>query len=633
MTVRALKPLQKTAGVFFMEQKMIDRHYGFVYWDSTIPQKNISRRPYSWANPGRPLLWFQTGFYSAKFDLEKMAIAVNHIVGSSYECALKDCSFLDNEPIDYDPIELKFTVENPDKTKTVYKCKEFVVEDRNGLHVRLVESGRYVNKISLNKLIFTSENGKTVESGVFLDVTSWPDRLTFELDITRKDLNISQTEIFVGSSYGHSDSKKCVISVYDSGDELILDEINVDATDAVQNHSLVLKNDSKDTAYYKVQWDQTGTMQFITGLTMEIDGSDSPVQISKNWHKRFKNERYAGTWLHAYAVIPVEAKSTQQIKVIVYKGWYNNLPTSTHGQLCLIGYSKYPWQWDQAALGAWGESLTNDPYDTVAASFCGDIRPSMTTPLNGGTDLGWTENVGGLGLLSYFDEKGKYRWPSRIKTAYLNPDPSTSVIKYHGMSDDKKISFDYTISAQGSLEYHKRSFQIVYRFNEEVTSSRFLFFQIAADYYLLPEYVRLFYGDAVTVNKVIPRHGSNEYDTENTFTLSEGGWLCIEDLITSGVACKANRGIVIRKFKLNGDDRALHVHPRGRTWGRDTSTLDFSTKFVSAAFNKNDAIELDFDLVLPPKTANDYVGTDIDFRNRFHNRIKPWEIVQQEVIN
>ena len=73
-----------------------------------------------------------------------------------------------------------------------------------------------------------------------------------------------------------------------------------------------------------------------------------PVQLSKNWH-----HAGLGAYLMAYTKLPVEVGTTANYTLRIVYGFYGELPSASHSQLSLVGYSNSNGRWDQLAIGCW----------------------------------------------------------------------------------------------------------------------------------------------------------------------------------------------------------------------------------------------------------------------------------------
>ena len=659
----------KFKGKYFNQTK---RHYGYIYWENGSPQKKISRRPKSWVNPEmakNPDVVFQTGFYNVRFETDSLRFSgYEASPGSDYLAALtEDVTFLPDR--DAELILKAWVVEGDELIE--YTATSAIVETDTQLNVRLIENGRFIQRIDHKGLVFVNASGDVLpESGNF-EITAWPNQMTLTLDFSKTSLSVAGLAIRLytpdGKTHSITENKSkiglpiepqtdsriadptfAVTGAYERGTNIPLNvefdhdyhafRLDVPIKNEADHHRVdefvfELNNPSSESQEIPIVFNQVGGFKSITGNVMlltELDGHPSgiPVQISKNWHKTH-SDKHAGNWLRGTTIIHVQANSSRKLSLKVLNGYWDHAATASHSQLSLIGWNKYSWKWDQSALGAWGESMTFDPGQTVAGTFIADVRPTFTTPTKSSSDHGWTENVGGGDFLKYFDHKKKYRWAKKLKTAYHWTGPNMTEVLYSGVTDDDSIKFVYKTQLFRGNDYHRRINSFKYQFLKDVQPKRIVFYQTAADYYLLPQFVSAYWGGADYSNKITPCHGGNLYTAKFPFN---NQWIAIEDLITGKDTTKSNRGIIWRKSKLNGLDFDLYAHVYGRTWGRDTSLFDISGESTNQAYYAGNVIEGEIEYIMPAKSKKYYWGSDSHFYSRLSQYTKPWMLTEQEFV-
>ncbi|MCP4453887.1 MAG: hypothetical protein GY809_20695, partial [Planctomycetes bacterium] len=373
----------------------------------------------------------------------------------------------------------------------------------------------------------------------------------------------------------------------------------------------------------------TGT---VMTLCQEADGRPIglPVQISKNWHRdKDKPTVHEGSWLRGYTLLPMAAGETKRFRLRVIYGYWGGAGAVSHSQLCVIGYGGN-WKWDESALGAWGESMTYDPTLHLGAAFIDDVRPAFTTSMSGKTH-GWTENVGGGDFLIYYDKSNAFRWAKRLKTAYRWTGPNMTEVLYSGITDDEKIRFTHRIRSVRTNDYHRRFHAYQYRFLEDVTSpSRLVFHQMAADYYTGPTFTHYYRGDDTgLLSSSTSKPGGNVY--KGAPIPFSNQWLAIDDDESPDGRTKARRGILSTTSTLNGNDLPLYLHTYGRSWGQPRMFFDMSSESVDRSYAAGDVVAGELEFILPPKTVEDYWGSDNEFKGRLESYgDNAWQAVYDE---
>ncbi|MFK7824567.1 MAG: hypothetical protein AB8G05_10440 [Oligoflexales bacterium] len=650
----------------------IRRHYGYLYWENGSPQKNISRRPKSWVNPEmakNPDIVFQTGYYNVRFETDTLQLSgYESSPGSDYLAALtEDVSFLPDHEA-----KLSLTVKVDQGDEVVeYSASSGIVESATNLNVRLIENGRFVQRIDHTGLVFENSQGDILPESGFFEITSWPKQMVLTFDFSKTSLPVVGLGIKLltpgGKTHLVTENKNKISLVIEPATDSALGIPDFFVSQAYEQSTKIPLDVEFDSGYHAFRLDipshddgdhdkldefvfeinnsgskpqdipivfnQLGGFDRISGMVMslvELDGSPSgiPIQISKNWHKKYP-VKHAGTWLRGSTVISVDGNSKRKLILRLIRGYWDQAATASHAQLSLIGWNKYSWKWDESALGAWGESMTFDPGQTIAGAFIADIRPTFTSPTNGSADHGWTENVGGGDFLKYFDQKGKYRWAKKLKTAYHWTGPNMTEVLYSGISDNDSIKFVYKTQLVRCNDYHRRFNHFRYEFLKNVSPRRLVFYQMASDYYLLPQFVSAHWGNEADSYILSPYHGGNLYTQKFPF---KNQWISINDLISGKNNANSNRGIIWRNSQMNGLDYKLYAHVYGRAWGRDTSLFDISGQSTSQEYYAGNVIEGEIEYIMPAKSNNYYWGNDTHFSRRLSQSSKAWMLTQQEFI-
>lgn len=650
--IATIRPLQK-------------RNYSYMYYQNGFGSSD-------------PDLVFQAGYYSLMLDCDTMQLkGYDALAGSDYRTAL------DQDVSVFTPAT-SFLL-RVQQGGVFYTCTSAVVQDSSGNHVRLVESGQYVKRIDHLGLVFKDSGGNTMvaDSDCRLEMSAWPDRVTFFLDFSSETINpITRTTIQVVSPDGITHLKdlggnQARLTIKPQ-DDVTLSALNVNDTileatnlqdgsalnvtfdedvhafhidvpangisypadiDRVDEYFIEVINSSAVAENIPLVFEQP-SVRAITGTVMLLcDAEDGrplgiPVQISKNWHS--DGSPHSGSWLRGSTMLTLQPGESRWFKLRVIYGYWGGAGAISHAQLSLIGWGGN-WKWDDSALGAWGESLTYDPTMHVSRAFMADIRPTFTTSLGGGQHS-WTENVGGGDFLIYRDSANNKQNLKRQKTCYLQTGPNLTEVLYTGVSDDDKIRATYTSLGVSTLDYHRRFHHYKYEFLQDVVApQRLVFHQMAAEQYFKTSFDDYYIGDetGVSVSGTIEAGGNVYKGSPISF---DGKWLSIDDTWTSangGNPVWVMRGIIPLSSTLNGSAFPLYMHKYGRTWGDgNTMLFDFSSDSVSRSYSAGDVVEGEYELILPPQHVDNYWGGDAELINRLTvYGDTAWEPVRDEFVH
>ncbi|MCF7847695.1 MAG: hypothetical protein K9M45_02500 [Kiritimatiellales bacterium] len=634
-----------------------NRNYTYIYFENGYPTRvRGNRRPPDMDNilaRENPDLVIQTGFYSLRMDCDTMQLSGYDVLqGSDYITALNE------DVTKFSPAKLSLRI---DKDGVGYTCTSGIVQDKKKQYVRLIESGRFVQRFDHMGLVFTAANGDVLEKAGRLEVTAWPDHVVFNLDFTGVE-GVTKAGIQLISPAGkihrsavignqallalqpHLDRTyepldgtgiKCVFDREEFGlrFDLPIDEVKFPSdTNRVDEFVIEVRNPSKEARNIPLIFNEIKP-QAITGTSMVLCESDGrpagiPVQVSKNWHRK-PDQRitHEGPWLRGYAMVPLAAGETKRFRLRVVTGYWGGVAAVSYSQLCVIGYAGN-WKWDESALGCWGESMCYDPTQHLGSSFIADVRPAFTISKNGRTHE-WTENVGGGDFLIYFDSSNTYRWTKRLKTAYRWTGPNMTEVLYSGVTDNEKIRFNYRIRSVRTADYHRRFHAFKYEFLQDVVSpERLVFHQMAADYYSSVEFDRHYIGDQNGLRST-HAHETDMKGYAGSPIPFDHSWLAIDDTVGGGDAAKARRGILSLSSTLNGKAFASCLHRYSPGKGREL--FDLSSDSVCRSYSAGDVVAGELEVVLPPKSIEVYWGTDREFTKRLKTYgTNAWQAVADE---
>jgi hypothetical protein len=634
-----------------------NRHYTFIYFENGYPTRlSGSRRAQSMANRfarENPDVVVQTGFYSLRFDCDTMQLSgYDAVQGSDYLEALNE------NPQRFSPAMLSLRME---KDGVKYICTSAMVQSRDNQLVRLIESGRFVQRFDLVGLVFTASNGAVLDGYGRLEITAWADHAVFTLDLSGIE-GVDQTGIMLVSPAGkthvaveegdravlalepHLDrvceplkpsslvhestvaaSGKAVRHVFDEEEHALRFDLPMERfaypKDAGRMHEFVieLRNPSGKDTVLPLVFNELSSQE-ITGTSMllceDSDGRPTgiPVQVSKNWHnEKGHRVKHDGPWIRGYSMVPLKAGERRRLRLRVVTGFWGNVPAVSYAQLSVIGYGGN-WKWDESALGSWGESMCYDPSQHLGASFITDVRPAFTFGKST-KPYQWTENVGGGDFLVYFDRDNTYRWAKRLKTAYLWTGPNMTEVHYSGITDDEKIRFNYRIRSVRTADYHRRFHAFKYEFLKDVEApKRLVFHQMAADYYNSAKFERYFVGQGGGAGQELRKDANLSGYAAKPIPFNDA-WISIDD--TAGGSddlAGAHRGMLSIQSTLNGRPFPVYLHSFGR--GRNRTSFDLAPESVGQSYSAGDVVQGELEFVMPAKSTPLYWGADREFAGR-----------------
>jgi hypothetical protein len=547
---------------------------------------------------GRKILNLQTNRYGLSLDVEKIEIL--HLGILEDPLPYTEAAAEPNDRIEALPAgELELVIEEGTRT---YRCvgadpsasqmgatqlwegdsASEKPADLGPSPVRIIDSGRFVQRFDVQYLIFRDDQGKVLPALGRLEVTAWPDRITFELELTAQtplsefhstgrlttDTSTVHEKIRVDGMKTGADRKSLFLSwkaapekvdpqtpsvrVDDLQEEEASWQAQLDPNQGwhridLQASSKNAKGDPDQRDRYALSVtnpaDSTRTVRLffnfegpgvppITGLSpilLDEHGEPSgiPVQISKNWHRRPDQPAlYEGPWFHGYTVLHLGPGETWKGQLVIATAHWGGVPAASHAQLCLIGWGTHQ-LWDQVAIGSWGESITYDPDVNLNRSMIDDVRPLMVWGMREEPESKWTwtNNVGGGDFLVYFNDRDEKQFLTRMKTAYERYCPNLTQVVYSGISADGAIRADITVSTPRCDDLNRAFHQIHYEVLKPVSFSRLAFYQVGADGYNNHRFERLARGDRDgLVEEWGFTPGGKKYDRKGVACENEGPW-------------------------------------------------------------------------------------------------------------
>lgn len=363
-----------------------------------------------------------------------------------------------------------------------------------------------------------------------------------------------------------------------------------------------------------------GTPFYIPGVTAVLRDSDQyplgiPVQLSKNWHGPSPPVGFAGLWFHGLTLLTVPARTNLSFELVMVGQNWGGMPAATHSQLSVIGYGGNQ-QWDEAALGNYGEALCYDVDHVLTDNDCTDSRPMLLFDLEGKPGQ-WCGNFGGAQFLRYYDPRGQQRRHCRMRTRYLRYCPNLAEAIFAGQTDDGALVFSYSAGLFRSDDYTRGLHRLRMIVKSDAEFSRLVFFQQAADTYAYNNGRTLVYGDA---SQLIPRRqwpatfGQNRYVGEPVALTGPMPWAMTIDSPTEAKYTPANRGFVIRSWRarINGSNNVPPYLAERSVAG--ASLLDLVPPPGVRSLKAGDYVEAEIARFYVPKYATNYCGPNANFR-------------------
>ena len=344
-----------------------------------------------------------------------------------------------------------------------------------------------------------------------------------------------------------------------------------------------------------------------------------PIQVSKNWHV----PGYWPNWFHMYSTPTVPAGS-HSMELTVAIGKWGETFAASHAQLSLVGWGANQ-QWDESALGAWGESITYDPDKTLRRAMLDDVRPFLME-VNG--QYNWTGNVGGADFLKYVDINRPWRdqQPTQLKSTYTAPGPVMTDVTYSGITDGGDIAMSAQTHLVRTDDLVRAYYVLQYDFLEDVEYARLGLFQIAADNYSDNGFTKYAYGDSTGVlfDATVPNHNTSGYasNADRGIALTgEHPWVFMYDSVRTGGNLPehvADVGFVVREYaaNINGvliDTPHININ-RTRNGGWSQMAFELGVPFDAAnvVIEAGSSIHAVVEYLVVPNDISLYYGPSTD---------------------
>ena len=383
-----------------------------------------------------------------------------------------------------------------------------------------------------------------------------------------------------------------------------------------------------------------GVPFYIPGLTAVLRDNDLnpigiPVQLSKNWHKKTPAERFEGEWFHGLTMLTVPANTNLRFELTMAGQNWGGLPAATHSQLSVIGYDDNGnQQWDEAALGNFGESLCYDAEHSLTDNDGTDSRPILLLNSSGQTGQ-WCGNFGGAQFLRCYDTGNSQRRHSRMRTQYSRYCPNLAEAVYAGQIDDGAMDFSYSAALYRSDDYTRGVHRLQVTVNSNLSFGRLVFFQQAADTYAYNNGTALAYGNATNLAPLrqwTATFGQNENIGTPVALTGPMPWAMTLDSPADPGYSPANRGFVIRSWRscLNGSSNVPPYLVERSIPG--ASLFDLVPPPGVTNLRAGDYLEAEIVRFYVPKYASNYYGPNDSFRRALTNYQNTYQMGLREAV-
>ena len=412
----------------------------------------------------------------------------------------------------------------------------------------------------------------------------------------------------------------------------------------------------------------------VVPILREIDGTPTgkPMQISKNWHNEPEPQYLEKHWSDAY--VPIELKAGTKVEyeyTCAYDTWGKASPAS-HAQLCLIGYGGPKGQWEQCAVGSFGENICYSP-DLDSCSFIADIRLYQCDgvkgkvvwdeenqrkaypdgrPGTGITKYAWTENLGGGEFLVYHDKNDVNHRLKRVKTYFRDCGPNLTRTMYNGITLDDAIEATYDVRLQRCDDVTRLFYRVNYKALKDVEFSRFAVFSIGADHY-----------NESQTNLYCVGSTSVEYDTEPEFVyqcnakneqkipkyvlrdhaIPKDAWIyCGGDPYPAMIqvgrmngGAMGDKAFIIRDWKatVGGVDKAPAISiidKKAHYFNTLANHLEVGVADVDGFIPQGSEISAVFEWAILPRSAWEFYGPNEMLRAELAKNAATWKMAQYE---
>ena len=667
--------------------------YSFGYW------KNGWRKNSD--DNSKDILCIETGYFGLKLDMDQLDKARFGTFDDS--CDYTGALASNGKRMEtLASAELAVEVQHDGETYRAITCKSGKDSDVKRLKsTRMWESGKLVQHYDIQGLEFQNKQGQKLGLHGTLDIVAWPDSMTFSAELepakhfganpapyrtpvmSNAQISISfknsehnwMTQKTISGNWLLEQKEQLTLNCELSHQSKKRDQITVDV-DLAENqlkpvvfdkkfNSFVARVESPHRSWngkndglrnyddFDISVSNSGTARNepfllqlkrpaqITGLCPILCDENGvptgiPVQLSKNWHYR-----QMGIYLRAYALLPVKPGTTKYKLRIIY-GFYGSLPSASHAQLSLVGYSGSNARWDQLAIGSWGETYCMDMDMSCVDVAVTDVRMLMARNGLKGKKWDWTDAGWGGDWLNLKDAKGQKHFFNGMKTAYIAHGPCLTEVKYDGFYGAKReVDMAATVRTLRTDDYARTFTTMKYAFDKTVNADGWLFKMGRTHGYVTP---KIAYGNEKGLIKehLVPNSlkPGGDFVAKTTLTGVGPWWVSFPGAYSNRGRNWGNgyRAMVIRSYKAVIGGK-LYTNPTVsfpvfNVYKDGKPNLDFlltAPKGVTQ-FSKGDLVEFEVEWITLPRVADDYYGPNETFRKHLAENPSSWKTTYREVM-
>lgn len=411
---------------------------------------------------------------------------------------------------------------------------------------------------------------------------------------------------------------------------------------------LSLKNSTDSPRIMRLNFSKKA-VRSITGISpilrdYQLKPTGIPVQISKNWHH--KSDPFKGPWFRGFTMLTIPAHKKVELELTIANAFWGTLPAASHAQLSLVGWSN-KWgsnqQWDQSAIGAFGESICYEVDGGQAKTMITDVRPLMVKSTNKllkkPSKWGWTPNVGGGDFFRFYDSHGKKKFIKRIKTQYKRYCPNLTEVVFAGTTENNEANYELTTSIYRSADYVRGVYKIKLKVHKPMSFSRLAIAQIGSQSYSYTGEKKMAFGDEHgLIEEWETQWGNNTYRKINLQSKGKTPWISMHEAVNrypDQWGTWANRGIIVKEWKAKILGKA--TNPFFSEYGTDiyknkTSIAEINLPNGIKELKPGDFIEAVIVEVVLPQTANSYYGENNAFKQFLEKNQNTWKPVYREAV-
>jgi hypothetical protein len=651
------------------------RDFGFCWWADGW--RGRSRN-------GERIVCVRTGFYGMALDVERLRLL--HLGPIDAKTPAVQAVAEDNSVVFGLP-GAELTVEVRVGT-TRFRCLgvDPLARDALDYPVRLIESGRWVQRFDVQKLVFEDDKKNRLEADARLEIIAWSDALALIAQVTPRgagagmaaevSLRLSRAgsattsspapvlggtataEAFLFHLFGPPAKTAEVIASRIDGTPVPVKadtgrgwhqvELPTEAWDPAQDLDhlervrLTLKNPGDDEAVARLLFAKEASFAGVTGMTpmlrtLDGDPTGLAMQVSKNWHQTpGQTFLYQGPWFHAFSSLRLPPKSQLSLEFALTYARWGGKPAASHAQLCLIGWGTNQ-RWDQAALGSWGESICYDPDVCLNRSMIDDVRPLLVWGMNQvKAKWSWTNNVGGGDFLVYEDAAGRRQKLTRVRAWYASHGPNLTDVTYAGVSADGHIAARLTVMTPRSDDINRAVHRVRYDVLAVTPFKRLTFYQLGADNYNDHQFATMARGNASgLVEEWQPPRGGLSYSRKGIVCDGQSPWFSLHRAVNTDDkgGAWANRGLVVRSWnaRLGGRQVAApNASVFGTQNGPPSACLELTPPPGVDELQPGDFVDALVELVIMPVSADDYYGPNEGLRRALIDGGNTWKMIHRE---